>query len=237
MSGIALQNVDFSYGTKAVLNNFSLTIAGEGFTALLGANGAGKSTIFNLISGILVPDSGEVVINSVAADNRQQRHTANMGFVFQENTLDLELSVQQNIRYFAGLFGLKNYQPRAEALLKEFGLWAQRADKAASLNGGHRRRLEIARALLPEPEILILDEPTSGLDPTIRQEISEQIHSLAAGGVNVIWITHLLDEINEQDEVILLEKGQIKEQATFAELGGVQGIKSKFVAKTEVAQL
>ncbi|MGB1258093.1 MAG: ATP-binding cassette domain-containing protein, partial [Thiolinea sp.] len=107
----------------------------------------------------------------------------------------------------------------------------------ASLNGGHRRRLEIARALLPEPEILILDEPTSGLDPTIRQEISEQIHALAAGGVNVIWITHLLDEINAQDEVILLEKGQIKEQATFAELGGVSGIKAKFVAKEEVAQL
>ncbi|MGB1012028.1 MAG: ATP-binding cassette domain-containing protein [Thiolinea sp.] len=237
MTGIVLHNVDFSYGKKTVLKNFSLTIAGEGFTTLLGANGAGKSTIFNLISGILVPDSGEVVINGVAADNRQQRHTTNMGFVFQENTLDLELSVQQNIRYFAGLFGLKNYKPRAETLLKEFGLWAQRADKAASLNGGHRRRLEIARALLPEPEILILDEPTSGLDPTIRQEISEQIHALAARGVNVIWITHLLDEINEQDEVILLEKGQIKEQATFAELGGVSGIKAKFVAKEEVAQL
>lgn len=237
MTDIVLENVDFSYGKKTVLKGFSLSIAGEGFTALLGANGAGKSTIFNLISGILVPDSGKVIINGVEADNRQQRHTANMGFVFQENTLDLELSVQQNIRYFAGLFGLKNYQSRTEELLKEFGLWAQRADKAGSLNGGHKRRLEIARALLPEPEILILDEPTSGLDPTIRQEISEQIHALAAGGVNVIWITHLLDEINEQDEVILLEQGQIKEQATFAALGGVPGIKSKFVAKAEVAQL
>lgn len=237
MTDIVLENVGFSYGKKTVLDNFSLSINGEGFTALLGANGAGKSTIFNLISGILVPDSGRVMIGGVDADNRQQQHTANMGFVFQENTLDLELSVQQNIRYFAGLFGLKNYQPRAEVLLREFGLWAQRADKAASLNGGHRRRLEIARALLPNPEILILDEPTSGLDPTIRQEISNQIHALAKQGVNVIWITHLLDEIEEQDQVILLEKGRIKEQATFAGLGGVQGIKAQFVAKEEVAQL
>lgn len=236
MTDIILENVDFSYGKKSVLKDFSLSIKGSGFTALLGANGAGKSTTFNLISGILVPDRGRVMIGGVDADNRLS-HTAKMGFVFQENTLDLELSVQQNIRYFAGLFGLKNYQPRAEELLKEFGLWEQRSDKASSLNGGHRRRLEIARALLPNPEILILDEPTSGLDPTIRQDISKQIHTLAEQGVNVIWITHLLDEIEEQDEVILLEKGQIKEQATFAELGGAKGIMSKFVVKEELLQL
>lgn len=236
MTNIILENVDFSYGKKSVLKDFSLSIRGGGFTALLGSNGAGKSTIFNLISGILVPDSGGVMIDNIDADDRL-RQTAKMGFVFQESTLDLELSVEQNIRYFAGLFGLKNYQQRSEELLKEFGLWEQRAEKARSLNGGHKRRLEIVRALLPNPEIIILDEPTSGLDPTIRHEISEQIHALAKQGVNVLWVTHLLDEIEAEDRVILLEKGQIKEQGTFAELGGVQGIKSKFVPKEELAQL
>lgn len=236
MTEITLENVNFSYGKKTVLENFSLNIEGGGFTALLGSNGAGKSTIFNLISGILVPDSGEVTINGIDADNRL-KHTAKMGFVFQESTLDLELSVQQNIRYFAGLFGLIDYESRAEKLLKEFGLWEQRTDKAGSLNGGHKRRLEITRALLPNPEIILLDEPTSGLDPTIRQDISKQIHILANQGVSVLWVTHLLDEIEEQDRVVLLEKGQIKEQGTFAELGGVQGIKSKFVAKEELMQL
>jgi len=236
VSAIVLENVGFSYGKKKVLKDFSLSIRGEGFTALLGANGAGKSTVFNLISGILVPDDGRVMIGGVDADSRLE-HTAKMGFVFQEATLDFELSVQQNIRYFAGLFGLKNYQPRAEELLKEFGLWEQRSEKAASLNGGHRRRLEIARALLSNPEILILDEPTSGLDPTIRSDISKHIHALTQQGVNVIWITHLLDEIEPQDRVILLENGQIKEQGTFAELGGAQGIKSKFVPKEERLQL
>jgi ABC-2 type transport system ATP-binding protein len=234
---ITFENVDFSYTRKPVLETFSLTTKGEGFTALLGANGAGKSTIFNLIAGILVPDRGRVMINGVEAHDRRQRHTANMGFVFQETTLDPELSVQQNIRYFAGLYGLKNYRSRAEELLKEFDLWQQRSEKATSLNGGHRRRLEIARALLPEPEILILDEPTSGLDPTMRHDISRQVHKLAQQGVSVVWITHLLDEIEAQDEVILLEKGRIKEQATFAELGGIQGIKSQFVAKEELMQL
>lgn len=237
MTTITLENVDFSYGKKTVLKDFSLDFAGEGFTALLGSNGAGKSTIFNLISGILVPDRGRVLVDDIDAHDRQQGHTGKMGFVFQENTLDLELSVQQNIRYFAGLFGLKDYHPRAETLLREFGLWEQRKEKASSLNGGHRRRLEIIRALLPEPDLLMLDEPTSGLDPTIRYDISQQIHQLAAQGVCVIWVTHLLDEIDEQDQVILLEKGQIKEQATFAELGGVQGVKARFTAKEEVAQL
>jgi ABC-2 type transport system ATP-binding protein len=237
VADIILENVDFSYGKKTVLKDFSLSIGGKGFTALLGANGAGKSTIFNLISGILVPDQGRVLINGIDAHDRQQGHTGKMGFVFQENTLDLELSVQQNIKYFAGLFGLKDYQARAEQLLKEFDLWEQRADKAASLNGGHRRRLEIIRAMLPEPDILMLDEPTSGLDPTIRHEISQQVHALAAQGVSIIWVTHLLDEVNDEDTVILLEKGQVKEQATFAELGGVQGVKSRFTAKKELLQL
>lgn len=236
MSEIALKNVDFSYGKNSVLENFSLSIANEKFTALLGANGAGKSTVFNLLCGILVPDSGSVVIDGIAADNRKRRHTAKMGFVFQENTLDLELSVQQNIRYFAGLSGLKNYKSQAEVLLREFGLWEQRGDKASTLNGGHRRRLEIVRALLLEPEILILDEPTSGLDPSIRHDISQRIHKLADEGINVIWITHLLDEIEPEDKVILLEKGRIREQGTFTELGGVHGIKAKYTAK-ELAQL
>jgi len=233
---IVFENVDFSYGKKSVLKDFSLSIGGKGFTALLGANGAGKSTTFNLISGILVPESGKVTIGDVQAHERLH-HKAKMGFVFQENTLDLELSVQQNIRYYAGLYGLKNYQSRAEQLLKEYGLWQQRSEKASNLNGGHKRRLEIARALLPNPKILILDEPTSGLDPAIRQEISNQIHQLSKQGVNVIWITHLLDEIEEHDQVILLEKGQIKEQGRFADLGGAQGIKSKFVVKQEPMQL
>lgn len=237
MTTITLKNVDFSYGKKTVLNDFSLDFAGEGFTALLGANGAGKSTVFNLIAGILVPDRGRVLVDGVDAHDRQQGHTGKMGFVFQENTLDLELSVQQNIRYFAGLFGLKNYQSRAEALLKEFSLWEQRKEKASSLNGGHRRRLEIIRALLPKPDLLMLDEPTSGLDPTIRYDISRQIHALAEQGVCVIWVTHLLDEIDDHDNVILLEKGQLKEQATFTELGGVQGVKSRFTAKEELLQL
>ena len=93
------------------------------------------------------------------------------------------------------------------------------------------------RTLLSNPNILILDELTSGLDPSMRHDIAEQIHALSRQGVRVIWITHLLDEIEDQDWVILLEKGQIKEQATFAELGGVTGIKSKFVAKQETMQL
>lgn len=236
MTSIVLENVDFSYAKTTVLEDFSLKIDGAGFTALLGANGAGKSTLFNLIAGILAPEHGRVLIDGIEADNRQQGHTANMGFVFQETTLDLELSVQQNIHYFAGLYGLVDYHLRAQILLKDFGLWGQRKHKASSLNGGHRRRLEIVRALLPEPHILILDEPTSGLDPAIRLDISQQVHNLAQEGVSVIWITHLLDEIFDQDRVVLLAKGKLKAQASFADLGGIKGIKSKLMVNQE-AQL
>ncbi len=232
MREIHLEDVDFSYDKKTVLKNFNLHIKGGGFTALLGANGAGKSTIFNLISGILAPDKGRVSVGGVDASNRLEQ-ALKIGFVFQENTLDLELSVQQNIQYFAGLFGLKNYKAKSEKLLTEFDLWEQRTEKAGNLNGGHKRRLEIVRALMPSPEILILDEATNGLDPVIRQQMSKQIHLLADQGVGVLWVTHLLDEIEEQDSVILLEKGELRDQDSFFALGGVDGVRSRFTVEKE----
>ncbi len=216
---VVLEDVDLSYGSSTVLSQFSLRLDEGSFTALLGPNGAGKSTIFNLIAGLLLPDLGDVQVMGQSM-LKSRAGLRDVGMVFQQSALDLELSVAQNLRYFAGLHGMKNPAAGIERLLAQLGLEGREKSSVRDLNGGHRRRLEIARALLPSPKILLLDEPTAGLDPASKQAIVDAVHAMSAQGVTVLWITHLLDELWPEDDVIVLQSGQIASRGGFAELGG-----------------
>jgi len=153
-----------------------------------------------------------------------------LGVVFQQSTLDLDLSVLQNLRYAAALHGLPRRlsEPRIERQLARFALTERAHDKARSLNGGHRRRIEIARALMHEPALLLLDEPTVGLDVPSRRELIAQTHQLCRDeGIAVLWATHLVDEIDpERDRVILLHKGKIRAQGSVAQVLAVTGAAS-----------
>ena len=232
---VVLEDVDLSYGSRTVLSQFSLRLDQGSFTALLGPNGAGKSTIFNLIAGLILPDQGDVrVIGQSMSQTRAGLR--DVGMVFQQSALDPELSVAQNLRYFAGLHGMKKPTDRIAELLAQFGLEGREKSSVRDLNGGHRRRLEIARALLPSPKILLLDEPTTGLDPASKQAIVEAVHDMSAQGVTVLWITHLLDELWPEDDVIVLQSGMIVSRGAFAELGGAEGL-SQHYASNERPQL
>ncbi|MDA5094659.1 ATP-binding cassette domain-containing protein [Aliiroseovarius sp. KMU-50] len=232
---VTLDGVDLSYGSRAVLSKFSLKLGVGSFSALLGPNGAGKSTVFNLIAGLLLPDNGDVRVmgNSTKTSRAGLRH---VGMVFQQSALDLELSVVQNLRYFAGLHGMKKPGAEIERLLSQFGLEGRENSSVRDLNGGHRRRLEIARALLPSPEILLLDEPTTGLDPASKQAIVDAVHAMSAQGVTVLWITHLLDELWPDDDVIVMQSGNVVSHGSFADLGGATGL-SRHYAGHERPQL
>lgn len=232
---VTLETVDLSYGPRKVLSQFSLQLAQGSFTALLGPNGAGKSSIFNLIAGLLLPDRGEVWVMGQSM-SQTRAGLRDVGMVFQQSALDLELSVAQNLRYFAGLHGIKNPADRIEQLLAQFGLEGREKSAVRDLNGGHRRRLEIARALLPNPKILLLDEPTTGLDPASKQAIVDAVHDMSDQGVTVLWITHLLDELWPDDDVIVLQSGQIVRRGGFAELGGADEL-SRHYAGHERPQL
>lgn len=232
---VVLENVDLSYGSRTVLSQFSLRLAEGSFTALLGPNGAGKSTIFNLIAGLLLPDRGDVQVMGKSV-TRTRGGLRDIGMVFQQSALDMELSVAQNLRYFAGLHGTKKPAERIETLLAQFGLEGREKSAVRDLNGGHRRRLEIARALLPNPKILLLDEPTTGLDPASKQAIVDQVHAMSAEGVTVLWVTHLLDELCPDDDVMVLLSGQIARRGKFADLGGAEGLAQHY-ASTERPQL
>jgi ABC-2 type transport system ATP-binding protein len=194
--------------------------AGE-FIALLGPNGAGKSTLFQLLSGLFVSDSGRIAIMGHDMRRDPVPALAKLGIVFQQPTLDLELTVTGNLLFHAGLHGIPRAvaKARIEKELARLGLAERAHDKAAQLSGGNRRRVELARALLHQPRVLLMDEATVGLDPASRSDLLKLILSLRAErSVAVLWATHLCDEVPNADRVIVLHHGKVLADTTPAGL-------------------
>jgi len=215
---LCAEQLCYSYKSgKEALKEVSFSVRKGAFTALLGPNGAGKSTFFSLASALIKPGSGRLSIcgQDVALDRRAA--LAKLGLVFQQTTLDLDLTVAQNLRYFASLHGISSRQAnkRIQEELERLDLFERAHEKVRLLNGGHRRRVEIARALLHEPDVLLLDEATVGLDVQTRSALVKHVHELCQDkGVGVLWATHLIDEIANQDDVVILHQGEIVANGT-----------------------
>lgn len=209
------------FGTVHALDALDLAVAEGEFFALLGPNGAGKTTAVHLFATLLLPSRGsarvlghDVVRESLAVRRR-------IGLVFQEPTLDRDLSVLENLRFAARLWDLpaRVAGPRIEALLDHFDLAERRDVPVRTLSGGQRRAADIARGLLAEPRLLFLDEPTAGLDPQARRSLWESIHRLRAErGVTVLLTTHYVEEAEPCDRVALLDRGRLAALGTPAEL-------------------
>lgn len=208
---LAIEQVCFDYGAKKALDNVSFALLPGERVMLLGANGAGKSTLFSLICGLFAADSGDITINGRKL-LQGAATLAPLGIVFQSQTLDLDLSVEQNLAYFCALHGIGRAEAREriERALRRLDMLDKRSHKVRTLNGGHRRRVEIARATLHEPGILLLDEPTVGLDIPTRTELISYIRRLPeTQGCAVLWATHLIDEIRDDDRVLILHEGRV----------------------------
>lgn len=227
---LAVDHLGFAYGKGGfALDGVGFTVAPGRFTALLGANGAGKSTLMGLLTRLFTPAVGDIRVCGHDLRRHPRAGLAAMGVVFQQPTLDLDLSVRQNLTYAAGLRGLSRADtaPRIADLLERFGLSARAGDKVRLLNGGHRRRVELARALLHRPRLLILDEPTVGLDAPSRRDLVEHVHRLCAqDGVAVLWATHLFDEVRDGDDVVLLHRGRVRAMGDVAALRACTGTDS-----------
>ena len=209
---LVVRDVSYAYGARRALDAVDLTVRHGRFTALLGPNGAGKTTLFSLITRLFDTRQGSIEIEGRVLAQAGARALAPIGVVFQQLTLDLDLTVRQNLRYFGALRGLPRRQvdERAEALLGALDMAERSAEKVRTLNGGHRRRVEIARALLHRPRLLLLDEPTVGLDVPTRADIVAHIHALARDdGLAVLWATHLIDEIEPEDDLVVLHGGKV----------------------------
>lgn len=208
---LELDNVSYTYDTRTVLNAVSFCIKEASFFVLLGRNGAGKSTIFSLLTRLLNLQHGSIEINGHAIQN-YSKALKDIGIVFQEPTLDLDLTVRQNLYYYGALKGLsfKKTLASIEVELEKLGLKEKLDTKVQKLNGGHRRRVEIARALIDKPRLLLLDEATVGLDLESRFAILDYLREkVATSDISVLWITHLYDEVEPSDALAIIHHGEI----------------------------
>ena len=208
---IAVQAVSHQYGGHHALDNISLCLK-PGLTMLLGPNGAGKSTLFALITGLQKLTQGSITFDGATLSQSRTSIMAKMGVVFQQSTLDIDLSVKQNLSYFASLHGITTTSALShiQGLLDELDLTSKLNTKIRNLNGGHRRRVELARCLIHKPSLLLLDEPTVGLDIESRHLILRVVQALAhSQNVSVLWATHLFEEVKPNNNLIVLSKGRV----------------------------
>jgi ABC-2 type transport system ATP-binding protein len=235
---LLLENVVKAYGSIRAVDGVSFNVAPGEFIALLGPNGAGKTTLFQLLSGLFVPDSGRVDIMGQDMARNPVPALAMLGIVFQQPTLDLELSVTGNLLFHAGLHGMPRAaaKERIAAELARLGLAGRAHDKAGQLSGGNRRRVELARALLHDPRVLLMDEATVGLDPASRSDLLKLMLAMRQErSVAVLWATHLCDEVEGADRVIVLHRGKVLADTTPAELisrTGATTIEQAFLSMT-----
>ena len=224
---ILAENLSHRYGSRLALSNVNFEVkAGEIF-GLLGPNGGGKSTLFRILSTMMVPTGGraEVAGHDVARDPAAVRRS--IGVVFQTQSLDKALTVAENLRAQGHLYGIsgQKLRDRIEQVIERLGLADRRNDIVETLSGGLKRRVEIAKGLLHRPVVLLMDEASTGLDPGARRELWQYVEELRSReGVTILLTTHILDEADRCDRLALLHQGRVVAEGTPAHLrSGIGG--------------
>lgn len=206
-----------SFGAVKAVQDLNFCVKKGELFAFLGVNGAGKSTTINIMCGELRKDSGSVLIGGADLDKEPDRIRRKLGVVFQSSVLDKDLSVRDNLRSRAALYGIhgKAFEKRLEELTELLDFADLLKRPLGKLSGGQRRRIDIARALLHQPEILILDEPTTGLDPQTRTNLWQVIGRLRREqGMTVFLTTHYMEEAADADYVVIIDHGRIAAEGT-----------------------
>ncbi len=218
---LEVEGLSFGYSDAPVLHDVGFTLQSGEFVVLLGPNGAGKTTLFALITRLFDRRVGEIRVGGFDVRRQSVQAHARMGVVFQQPTLDMDLTVKQNLTYHGALHGMNGRTARRQAIeqLERMEMTDRLKTRVRHLSGGQRRRVEIARGLLHAPRLLLLDEPTVGLDIAARRQLVERVHRLSAEeGVAVLWATHLIDEVYPQDRVIVLDRGRIKADGSVSDI-------------------
>ncbi len=218
---VAVENLSHHYGSRAALSAVTFHVSRRQIFGLLGPNGSGKSTLFRILSTLMAPSSGRARIAGFEVDRDPGAVRRRIGVVFQSQSLDRKLTVQENLESQGHLYGMSGpvLKDRLESVLAALGLAARRRDLVETLSGGLRRRVELAKAFLHRPEVLLMDEPSSGLDPGARRELWEHLRNLRdRHEVTVLLTTHILEEAEQCDRLVLLHQGRIVAEGAPAEL-------------------
>ena len=218
---IKIDALNKSFGALHAVQDLSFQVETGELFAFLGVNGAGKSTTIHMMCGQLPKDSGQIVIGGVDIDDNVDAVKSKIGVVFQSSVLDQRLSVRDNLESRAALYGIvgRAFTRRLGELTELLGFGNLLKQPVGSLSGGQRRRIDIARALLHQPQLLILDEPTTGLDPQTRQLVWQVIGHLRRNAhITVFLTTHYMEEAADADHVVILDAGKIVAEGTPLEL-------------------
>ena len=239
-SAIRIVGVSHSYGSRLALDGLSLEIGRGELFAVLGPNGGGKSTLFRLLSTLIPLQTGSASL--LDHDLVREAHAVRslIGVVFQAPSLDRKLTVAENIRLQAALYGIKGRELRSrlDALLEQFGLRDRSGELTERLSGGLRRRVELAKGLIHQPQVLLLDEPSTGLDPAARSDLWRYLKSLQQErGTTIVLTTHFLDEADGADRIAILHEGQLVALGPPDELKSTVGGDSLTIETAEPAGL
>jgi ABC-2 type transport system ATP-binding protein len=236
---IEVRNLTKSFGDVQAVNDISFDVARGEIFAFLGPNGAGKTTTIKMLTTLLRPTQGTLTLDGLDPERHQNQVRQRFGIVFQDPSLDSELTAWENLQLHAVLYHVPRpaRAPRAETLLKLFELWERRHDPVKQFSGGMKRRLEIARGFLHTPKILFLDEPTLGLDPQSRNQLWTHVkHLNQTEGVTVFLTTHYMDEADRvAQRVGIIDHGRIVAQGSSAELKaqtGTDSLEAAYLALT-----
>jgi ABC-2 type transport system ATP-binding protein len=218
---IQVENLTHRYGDRTALDGVSFEVRQGEIFGLLGPNGGGKSTLFRILSTMMTPSDGRAAIAGHDVERDAAAARRSIGVVFQTQSLDKALTVEENLRAQGHLHGLSGalLRERMGAAMERLGLKDRRGDLVETLSGGLRRRVEIAKALLHKPKVLLMDEASTGLDPAARRDVSRHVEMLRQHeGVTILLTTHILDEADRCDRLVLLHEGHIVAQGSPGEL-------------------
>lgn len=237
---LSLRDVRKSYKKTEALKGVSLDIAPGEIVGLLGPNGAGKSTLFQIASGLFAPDGGEVELFGLNYRQNASEILGRLGVVFQSRSLDLDMTVRANLKFHGNLFGLsgKKLDDQIQRSIEFFEVTDLIDKPVRTLSGGNQRRIEIVRALINMPDLLLMDEPSVGLDPTTRKLLVGHVHALREQHqTSILWATHLVEEVEHADRIALIVAGHIIRIGTPAELlaaAGTDNLTDAYIALTGV---
>ena len=220
-----VRNLHHHYGEHTALRGVDLDIKAGRVFALLGPNGSGKTTLFRILCTLLPIQQGQVRVGGFDSGEQPLRVREQIGIVFQSPSLDMKLTVDENIACQGALYGIHGaeLQQRRDALLKQLDLVDRRSDRCQVLSGGLKRRVELAKGMLHRPRLLLLDEPSSGLDPAARLKLWTAIREMADQGMAVLLTTHLLEEADKADDIAIMSQGKLIAEGSPGELRAEMG--------------